>query len=316
MPPSPERRPKSGMNNCRCFDWHALSFLQRSVMNTRLPPLIVAVAIFLSAGLAEAQPDLRSVAGRPDLWPHDVVITAAVAAGPGSPALPAGTAVKVVGLEGQLINVEYQRLLLIVPVAQTDFLDRAAANAANRPLAPRPVPPPRPLEISAASPAPAKISPLTNLLGEKLAPDLLVFDRTTNVDRLIPGGAEAVSNGFLLLQFGGGRRWGGAMKDLAPAIQAARDRGANFGTLLVPLQGSSVQSLVALARESSFNGPMVDPRKTQTVADLWAKYGHEGTFALALVGPNGKIVNQTAPSGRSVDQFHDVTSALSMLPRK
>ena len=101
-----------------------------------------------------------------------------------------------------------------------------------------------------------------------------------------------------------------------PVLQAAREHGADFGSVLVPLPGSSVQSSIALYRESAFNGPIVDSRKAQTVADLWTKYGHEGTFALALVGPDGEAVAHTVPKGKGVENFGGVMEALSQLGKR
>ncbi len=280
-------------------------------MRMLLPSILLSLPL---ASGAFAQVDLRSVAGRPDLWPHDVLIKAAM---PGqaknAPAIPAGTAMKVVGLEGPLIDLDYQGGLYVAPVAQTDFLERAAINAAGHPAPPpvRATPPPPPVE---APPRPvAKKAPAQNALGIKLAPDLLMFDRTVNVDRLIPGGGDAVAHGYILLQFGGGRRWATALKDLISALRAARDHGADFGTVLVPLPGSTVQSSIVLYRENSFNGPIVDARKAETVNDLWTKYGHEGTFALALVGPDGATVAKTVPKEKSVENFGGVMGALNRL---
>lgn len=221
---------------------------------------------------------------------------------------------KVVGLEGPLIDLDYQGRLYVLPVAQTDFLERAAVNAANHPAPPPIHTEPAPFaEVSVPTPPAKSGAPSGNALAAKLAPDLVVFDHTANVDRLIAGGAEALAHRYVLLQFGGGRRWETALKNLGPAIQAAHEHRADFGTVLVPVQNSTVQSSIALYRESMYVGPMIDPRKAQTITDLWAKYGHEGTFALALVGPNGDAIARTEHKGRGVDHFDDIVEALARL---
>lgn len=275
-----------------------------------------SMAMLLLTGRSFSQTDLRSFAGRPDLWPHEVLTKAAVpSAVKNATAIPAGAAMKVVGLEGPLIDLDYQGGLYALPVAQTDFLERATANAANHPAPPLArAKPQTAAELPVAPLVEGPSAPQSNALGAKLAPDLLVFDHTVNVDRLITGGGDAIAHGYILLQFGGGRRWATVLKDLGPAMQAAHAHGAEFGTVLVPLQGSSVQSAIILSRESKFDGPLVDPRKAQTVSDLWTRYGHEGTFALALVGPDGASVAHTVAKGKGIENFGGVMEALSRLP--
>lgn len=82
---------------------------------------------------------LAAIAKRPDLWPREVTLKVAQPAPDRrTPAVPPGATVKVVGLEGPLIGIDYQGTLLMVPVAQTDFLEKGAALLASGRTAPRP----------------------------------------------------------------------------------------------------------------------------------------------------------------------------------
>ena len=278
---------------------------------------IFGLGVFGAASLAVAQaPDLRAVAGRPDVWPREVLTRIAIPAeAKNAPPIPAGTAMKVVGLEGPLINLDYQGGLYVAPIAQTDFLDRATANLASKP-APQPPSsvPSTPLTAPARSQAPPGPRG-ENALAASLLPSLLVFDPASKVDHLVPAGPEITKRTYLLFQFGGGKRWGKAMEELAPAIRAMRERGGDLETVLVPLQGSTVISAILLYRESRFTGPLVDPRKAEVVTDLWTRFGHAGSFALAIVDPKGNVIVKTVPQDRSVDRFHNVIEALNQVPK-
>lgn len=284
----------------------------------RFPILLLAVLAPATPLLLRAQAppaaELRAVAARPDVWPREVVTRVAVpVTDKKAPPIPAGTTMKVVGLEGALIGVDYRGTLFMVPVAQTDFIEQAAAILAQMPsptprattASPAPIPVVAPGFMEVAQPG------VSNELGMQLERALVTLDHSTGVDRLTASNARLSTKRYLLLQLGGGRGFAEASAELRGAIEKASARNDNFAFVLVPSPDKGAQGAIQLIHERGFNGLLVNPRETALVSQLWTKYGHAGSFALALVDARGQIVSQTVPMKRGVDKFHAVLNSLA-----
>lgn len=279
----------------------------------KILPCLLAL-LLLGAAQAET-PDLRKFQGREDVWPREVTIKTALPAGPGAAALPAGTKGKVVGVEGSLIGVEVAGGLRMVPAEQTDFAEKAAAA-----LAANPTPPPRPGAANRVAPAapnaPAAAAPKPGPAGKGHPLGVLEqYLMTADGTRIPPGQVNLARRNFILLQFGGGPKWEGPLKELVAAVQAARKRGANFEVVQVPAPGMTVEMAGRLMRDGGGYWPCIDPRAQALVEGLWKEVGHPGTFALSLINANAEVVVRTVPKdNNSIDLFHSVTEALGKIP--
>lgn len=255
------------------------------------------------AAALQAQPsELSKFSSRSDVWPKEVTIKTAQAASKGQAAIPAGVTAKVVGLEGGLVGVEYQGAFTMIPAGQTDFVEKAAAALAQKPNPPARAPTPQP------TPPPKPATVVRHALGD--LENFLMFGTGEKIGR---GAVNVAGREFILLQFGGGNRWGEAMSILGKAVSAARQRKASLEVLLVPVPGMTLPESGALMKENGGAWPMVDPGDERLLTALWTRYGHAGSFALALVDAQGRTVAATGPGQGRVDHFEGVITALNQL---
>lgn len=261
------------------------------------------IVFLTAAAVLQAQPsELSKFSARSDVWPKEITIKAAQPATKGQAAIPAGVTAKVVGLEGSLVGVEYQGAFTMIPAGQTDFVEKAAAALAQKPNAPARVPLSQPT-------APPKTPPgVRHPLGD--LENLLMFGTG---ERIRPGAVNVAGREFILLQFGGGNRWGSALSILGKSVAAARQRRANVEVLLVPIPGMTLPESGTLMKENGGLWPMVDPSDQRLLNALWTRYGHAGTFALALIDSQGRSVAATGPGQGNVTNFEGVITALNLL---
>ena len=288
------------------------------------PPrvLLLALGFLMVAPLVAQSPpvDLRAVAARPDVWPREVQLNVPAAAG--RTTLPAGQMLKVVGLEGSSIVLDHQGALVTVPLAQTNFLSLAGPELARRPSPARAALPavaaPPPSAPPGAPPAPSasatQFPPVRNALGVQL--DSLLVRREDKALARVPAGSLGLgAKRYLLLQFGGGSRWTQSFAETSAAMHRTRTAGVSIEMITIPFPGISSDDAVRLARYNAITWPMLDPRETSLTRQLWTQYAHGGTFALAIVDADGKVVIQTASrAGGSAGNFHSVLGELDRLP--
>ncbi len=237
------------------------------------------------------------VAQHPELWPKQVItkgpaqVTFRPAGGaPSTVTLPAGQLMKVVGVDGTTVQLEYQGAPLTLPAVQTDLLAGAASKQVRIAAASRPAAPPSGATAPGNIPPAAAGAggPLQNPLGVFLREGLIAFRE----DSVVPQPASSlVGKKFVALYFA--TRSSDACRTFTPRLVqfygTHRRDAEKFEIVFVPTDRSA-KEMAYHVREMQMPWLAVDFNQSEMIGRLRQQFCKADVPNLVVVDHLGRVV--------------------------
>jgi hypothetical protein len=247
------------------------------------------------------------VAAHRELWPKQIITKAPVQValrlngGPATPVLvPAGELMKVVGVAGVMIQLEYQGAAVTMPAVQTDLLAGAAANQSRlfRGAQPAPAAASATNAPNAAAPAAptAPSGPVENPLIPLVRDALIAF----RSDSVVAQPSTALDGKrFIALYFA--TRNSEASEAFTPVLRRFysdhRRDSAKFEIILISLDHSA-QDMAYHIRNAEMPWLAVDFARQDLIGRLRQQFGGSDVPNLVVIDENGRVV-VTAYDGKT-----------------
>lgn len=265
------------------------------------PCLFLALAASALAQAPATGLTVEYVAAHPELWPKQVItkgpaqVTLQTAgSAPVSMMMPAGELLKVVGVAGTTVQLEFRGAQLTMPAAQTDLLAGAASNLVRLAAASRP--PPAASSPAAAGPAyPTGPSapPRPQGSGEnpivKFLGDSLIAFRGDSVTR--QPSAQLIGKKYVAFYFA--TRSADACKVFTAKLKqfygAHRRDSDKFEIVFVPTD-KSAKEMAYHIREAEMPWLAVDFARGEIVGGLRQQFGGTEVPNLVVLDESGRLV--------------------------
>lgn len=252
------------------------------------------------------------VAAHPELWPKQVITKSStqvtLQTGGGAPVtmnMPAGELLKVVGVEGANVQLEFRGAHLSMPAAQTDLLAGAASNqvrlaAASRPPAAPSSPGPAYAPSPSAPPRPpgSGENPIVKFLG-----DSLIGFRGDSVTP--QPSAQLVGKKYVAFYFA--TRSTEACKIFTAKLKqfygAHRRDSDKFEIVFVPTD-KSAKEMAYHIRETEMPWLAVDFMKQEIVGGLRQQLGGADVPSLAVLDEFGRtVISSSVGADKALEDF-------------
>jgi hypothetical protein len=258
---------------------------------------LVICANSLSAQAPATGLTVDYVAAHPELWPKQVItkspVQVSMRGSGGAPTqvmLPAGELMKLVGIEGGTVRLEYQGAAVTMPAAQTDLLAGAASAQARLYRGAQPTPAAAPPTVGNTPPAAARDadSPRENPVVKFLGDSLVAF----RGDSVIPQSSTQLTGKKFVAFYFAAR----ASQDcvaftakLKSFYGSHRIDSGKFEIILVPMDRSAAETAYQL-REGEMPWLAVNYSRQEIVGGLRQQFGVAQIPTLTVMDENGRIV--------------------------
>lgn len=285
------------------------------ILSLLRPCLFLAVVASVHAQAPGTGLTVEYVAAHPELWPKQVITKSSaqvtLQTGGGAPVtlnMPAGELLKVVGVEGTTVQLEFRGAQLSMPAAQTDLLAGAASNQVRLAAASRPPSAPSspgvtgPAYATGPSAAPRPAGSGENPVVKFLGDSLIAFrgDSVTPQSSAQLLGKKYVAFYFATRSTDACKIFTAKLKQFYGAHRRDSDK---FEIVFVPTD-KSAKEMAYHIREAEMPWLAVDFARGEIVGGLRQQFGGTEAPNLVVLDESGRlVVSSSAGAEKALEEF-------------